>query len=125
VNKKERKSYQSRSATGRPGRFGEPYGYTPSPYIETARAVLGEIDLDPATSKVAQKTVTMALHDAARMPRFEESFVTNTKRGFTCSKRQFYLPKLIGAGLGCNGRARMGSTQTLPRQRCIFECLVR
>jgi hypothetical protein len=36
---------------------GEFERYTPAKYIEAARLVLGEIDLDPATSKMAQKTV--------------------------------------------------------------------
>jgi hypothetical protein len=31
--------------------------YTPAKYIEAAREVLGEIDLDPASCKLAQKTV--------------------------------------------------------------------
>jgi ParB family chromosome partitioning protein len=36
---------------------GVPEWYTPSEYIEAARVVLGRIDLDPASSKIAQKTV--------------------------------------------------------------------
>jgi hypothetical protein len=36
---------------------GEIEWYTPPEYLERVRAVLGCIDLDPASSKVAQKTV--------------------------------------------------------------------
>jgi hypothetical protein len=36
---------------------GVPEWYTPAEYIEAARKVLGEIDLDPATSEIAQETV--------------------------------------------------------------------
>ncbi len=36
---------------------GIPEWYTPTAYIEAAREVLGEIDLDPASSDIAQKTV--------------------------------------------------------------------
>src|SRR5262245_57967287 len=36
---------------------GELERYTPDKYLEAARTVLGEIDLDPATSKQAQETV--------------------------------------------------------------------
>jgi len=36
---------------------GEVELYTPARYIEAARAVLGEIDLDPASNDIAQKTV--------------------------------------------------------------------
>jgi phage N-6-adenine-methyltransferase len=36
---------------------GEFERYTPAEYIEAARKALGEIDLDPATSKLAQETV--------------------------------------------------------------------
>jgi ParB family chromosome partitioning protein len=36
---------------------GVPEWYTPKEYIEAAREVLGEIELDPATSKIAQKVV--------------------------------------------------------------------
>lgn len=36
---------------------GENEWYTPSKYIESARSVMGSIDLDPATSSIAQETV--------------------------------------------------------------------
>lgn len=36
---------------------GENDWYTPEDYIQAARSVLGEIDLDPATSEIAQKIV--------------------------------------------------------------------
>lgn len=36
---------------------GENEWYTPEQYIEAARALLGEIDVDPASSELAQKTV--------------------------------------------------------------------
>jgi phage N-6-adenine-methyltransferase len=41
---------------------GEFERYTPKSYIEAARKVLGEIDLDPATSKQAQKIVKAATY---------------------------------------------------------------
>ena len=39
---------------------GEFERYTPSEYIEAARLALGEIDLDPASNEIAQKTVRAA-----------------------------------------------------------------
>lgn len=36
---------------------GDPESYTPSQYIESARRVMGSIDLDPASNELAQKTV--------------------------------------------------------------------
>ena len=41
---------------------GEIEWYTPPEYLERVRAVLGGIDLDPASSKVAQKTVKAKRH---------------------------------------------------------------
>jgi hypothetical protein len=45
---------------------GEFERYTPSYYIEAARSVLGEIDLDPATSEIAQRTVKAAKYFTAK-----------------------------------------------------------
>jgi ParB family chromosome partitioning protein len=39
---------------------GEPEWYTPAPFVEAARRALGEIDLDPASSALAQRTVRAA-----------------------------------------------------------------
>ena len=36
---------------------GNPESYTPSQYVEAARAVMGGIDVDPASNALAQKTV--------------------------------------------------------------------
>src|SRR5262249_114414 len=44
---------------------GEIEWYTPPKYIELARAVLGEIDLDPASSDKAQETVRAARYFTA------------------------------------------------------------
>jgi hypothetical protein len=44
---------------------GQPEWYTPAEYIEAARKVLGEIELDPASSTVAQKTVLAKLYYTA------------------------------------------------------------
>jgi phage N-6-adenine-methyltransferase len=50
----ERQSKGTERGTAGTGEFER---YTPPQYIEAARKVLGEIDLDPATSPMAQKTV--------------------------------------------------------------------
>jgi phage N-6-adenine-methyltransferase len=44
---------------------GEQEWYTPAAYVEAAREVLGAIDLDPATSGHAQRTVQAATHYTA------------------------------------------------------------
>lgn len=44
---------------------GEQEWYTPGEYIEAARQVMGEIDCDPATSEIAQRTVKAAVYYTA------------------------------------------------------------
>jgi hypothetical protein len=55
---------------------GEFERYTPPKYIEAARTVLGEIDLDPASCKLAQRTV-----QAARYFTFKDDGLTREWRG--------------------------------------------
>ena len=59
------KAYRKRRRTRRAKvtrNNGNQEWYTPSEYIEAAREVLGEIDLDPASCDVAQQTVTARVY---------------------------------------------------------------
>ena len=51
--------------------------YTPSVFIETARSVLGEIDLDPASSEIANKTVKAGLFYTAQDNGLEKPWFGN------------------------------------------------
>src|SRR5262249_11798134 len=45
---------------------GNPEWFTPAPFLDAARAALGRIDLDPASSRKAQRTVKAAAYYAKR-----------------------------------------------------------
>jgi hypothetical protein len=45
---------------------GHPEWYTPAAYVEAARRVLGDIDLDPASSPAAQRTVKATRYFTAK-----------------------------------------------------------
>jgi hypothetical protein len=90
---------------------GEIEWHTPPEYLERVRAVLGGIDLDPASSKVAQKTVKAKryfteVEDAIdsgwhgrifmnppycrdRMPRFVEKLIGEFRAGRVCEAIAF------------------------------------
>lgn len=51
--------------------------YTPSVFIEAARSVLGEIDLDPASSEIANKTVKAGLFYTAQDNGLEKPWFGN------------------------------------------------
>ena len=51
---------------------GENEWYTPPEYIEAARAVMGSIDLDPATSDIANKTVQASHYYTVEMNGLEK-----------------------------------------------------
>jgi len=71
--------------------------YTPSKYIESARTVLGRIDLDPATSELAQKTVNADKYYTIDNSGLEESWKGNVWMNppYSMPEIQTFIDKLL------------------------------
>jgi hypothetical protein len=70
---------------------GENEWYTPQPFVESARSVLGSIDLDPASSEVANRTV-----QAAKIHSLDDDGLTQKWNGRVWMNPP-YASNLIGA----------------------------
>jgi ParB family chromosome partitioning protein len=76
---------------------GENDWYTPEDYIDAARAVLGDIDLDPATSEVAQTIV---------------------------KAKQYFTKETDGLSKHWSGRVWMNPPYSMPDIQCFVEKIV-
>ena len=72
--------------------------YTPEKYIESARLVLGSIDLDPASSELAQKTVKAKVYYTAATNGLDKTWDCNTvwmNPPYSMPEIQGFIDKLI------------------------------
>ncbi len=71
--------------------------YTPSKYIESARFVLGSIDLDPATSELAQETVKASKYYTIDNSGLDEAWEGNVWMNppYSMPEIQIFIDKLL------------------------------
>lgn len=76
---------------------GENEWYTPPEYIEAARAVMGSIDLDPATSDIANKTVQASHYYTVEMNGLEKPWFGNVWMNppYSSDKIGAFIDKLV------------------------------
>lgn len=76
---------------------GENEWYTPPEYIEAARSVMGSIDLDPATSDIANKTVQASHYYTAEMNGLERPWFGNVWMNppYSSDKIGAFVDKLV------------------------------
>ena len=76
---------------------GENEWYTPPEYIEAARSVMGSIDLDPATSDIANKTVQASHYYTAEMNGLEKPWFGNVWMNppYSSDKIGAFVDKLV------------------------------
>ena len=76
---------------------GENEWYTPPEYIEAARAVMGSIDLDPATSDIANKTVQASHYYTVEMNGLEKPWFGNIWMNppYSSDKIGAFIDKLV------------------------------
>lgn len=76
---------------------GENEWYTPPEYIEAARAVMGSIDLDPATSDIANQTVQASHYYTVEMNGLEKPWFGNVWMNppYSSDKIGAFIDKLV------------------------------
>ena len=76
---------------------GENEWYTPPEYIEAARSVMGSIDLDPATSDIANKTVQASHYYTVEMNGLEKPWFGNVWMNppYSSDKIGAFVDKLV------------------------------
>jgi hypothetical protein len=109
--------------------------YTPKPYLDAARRVMGGIDLDPASSDCAQSHVRAAHHftpdnDGLEQPWFGRVFCNPPYRQpliwqFTAKMVQSWLGGDIKAGILLTNTAGDTAWFQLAMRECCAFCIVR